>query len=485
MIKLIKGAGMVMLGCFLILVGILYLLVRDRGLSESVKQDVNRRRGELTQLANELKLTKEKLKKASAEDPALVAPFAKREGWDSSLSEVQSWVKANEKAFNEELQPLIKKNKSADQDKIYAKLQRFRVERGAYLTTLKTIGDRPAELKKLIQGRGERLATARQDLAKLQTLTQGAVRKKAEDAKRDWPAQATVIDVMISTLDGHVTKAKGLVDELEQMANVPLEQLDVAKLYQNFETVHTLAGRTQTEVQNIEHQLDELYISRDKILADMELTEGYEVTFKHLYKTVVVDRSNKPQITEKWTSVSKQLYMSNEKNLGMVLESKPKGKFPNQKTKIATPPGFSYVGDSHYGEWASDEGGRYWRWHRDHQYMRTSYWGPNYSYRPIYYNQWDTYRGYYSSGRPYYGSSRLGTAAVLFGTAGVVTAGAYAYSKYKRNKGYKSSKFWKSGGKYRGTRYSGSRSSGYRSSGYRSGYRRGYRSYGGSRSFGK
>lgn len=485
MIKLIKGAGMVMLGCFLILVGILYLLVRDRGLSESVKQDVNRRRGELTQLAKELETTKSKLAKASAEDPALVAPFAKREGWDNSLSEVQSWVKANEKAFNEELQPLIKKNKSADQDKIYAKLQRFRVERGAYLTTLKTIGNRPAELKKLIQGRGERLATARQDLAKLQSLTQGAVRKKAEDAKRDWPAQAAVIDVMISTLDGHVTKAKGLVDELEQMADVPLEKLDVAKLYQNFETVHTLAGRTQSEVQNIEHQLDELYISRDKILADMELTEGYEVTFKHLYKTVVVDRSNKPQITEKWTSVSKQLYMSNEKNLGMVLESKPKGKFPNQKTKIATPPGFAYVGDAHYGEWASDEGGRYWRWHQDHQYMRTSYWGPNYSYRPIYHNQWNTYRGYYSSGRPYYGSSRLGTAAVLFGTAGVVTAGAYAYSKYKRNKGYKSSKFWKSGGKYRGTRYSGYRSSGYRSSGYRSGYRRGYRSYGGSRSFGK
>ncbi len=103
-----------------------------------------------------------------------------------------------------------------------------------------------------------------------------------------------------------------------------------------------------------------------------------------------------------WVEVTEELFFANIENLGMDVESKPYGSFASESLTHAAPPGMAYVGNPHYGSWASDgRGGSVWTWLPTYLFFSTMFGSPVRYGR----SEWDTWSGGYRGTRPYYGGS--------------------------------------------------------------------------------
>ncbi len=103
-----------------------------------------------------------------------------------------------------------------------------------------------------------------------------------------------------------------------------------------------------------------------------------------------------------WTQVTEDLFFANLDNLGMDVESKPYGSFASERLTHAAPPGMAYVGNPHYGSWASDgRGGSVWAWLPAYMFYSTMFGSPIRYGR----SEWDMWSGGYRGARPYYGGS--------------------------------------------------------------------------------
>ncbi len=103
-----------------------------------------------------------------------------------------------------------------------------------------------------------------------------------------------------------------------------------------------------------------------------------------------------------WVEVTEDLFFANIDNLGMDVESKPYGFFAAERLTHAAPPGMAYVGNPHYGRWASDgAGGSVWTWLPTYLFFSTMFGSPVRYGR----SEWDTWSGSYRGTRPYYGGS--------------------------------------------------------------------------------
>ena len=71
------------------------------------------------------------------------------------------------------------------------------------------------------------------------------------------------------------------------------------------------------------------------------------------------------------------------------------------------PPGYQYVGNDRYGQWRGDgRGGSFWEFYG--RYALISHMIGGFG-RPIYRNDWNTYRGNRGRGQPYFGSGAYGS----------------------------------------------------------------------------
>ena len=126
--------------------------------------------------------------------------------------------------------------------------------------------------------------------------------------------------------------------------------------------------------------------------------EGTDVKYFHKY----LIQENGETSESDWAPVSEELFMANVENLGMDVESKPYGSFESEKLAEAAPPGMAYVGNPHYGRWASDgAGGTFWSWAGPYMFYSTLFGSPLRYGR----SDWDTWSRDYRGSRPYYGGS--------------------------------------------------------------------------------
>jgi len=127
-----------------------------------------------------------------------------------------------------------------------------------------------------------------------------------------------------------------------------------------------------------------------------------------------------------WVSISDEYYEEHFDDKGMSIESKPKGHYVSEKQVGVQPPGYSYVGNAHYGHWQSrSDGTSFWAFYGQYRFMSDMFWGPGYH---VGRGDWNDYRGYRGSGERYYG--RNGE----FGTSGSRTRGLEKSELYKQNK---------------------------------------------------
>ena len=152
------------------------------------------------------------------------------------------------------------------------------------------------------------------------------------------------------------------------------------------------------------------------ILEDMREEGNFFKDYYHRYKVVYGQKASSGDELEyqneltNWYKIDKKEYDKYANNLGMVLVSKSKD---GQVSDVQQPPGYQYVGDQRYGQWRRDSGGNsFWEFYGKYAFFSHMF---GMFSRPIYRNDWDSYRNYRSSGRPYYGNNRQ------YGTNGTYT----------------------------------------------------------------
>ena len=139
------------------------------------------------------------------------------------------------------------------------------------------------------------------------------------------------------------------------------------------------------------------------ILDDMRESGTFSTDYFHKYTVVQGER----QRTTDWIEVSYEVYRKYQPFLGMAIVAKSdKG-----VNDTPHPPGYHYVGNSHYGHWSG--GGSFWVFYGQYAMMR-SLMGGGYGGQ-IYRNDYNDYRNNRDRRRPYYGRNRE------YGTAGSVT----------------------------------------------------------------
>jgi hypothetical protein len=182
------------------------------------------------------------------------------------------------------------------------------------------------------------------------------------------------------------------------------------------------------------------------ILEDMKEEGNFKDHYFHKYRVVMPEHAEAG--TTDWLEVSPDYYQTNQPFLGMTLAIKKDGKLSSS----VSPAGYQYVGDSKYGQWRTNSrGGSFWEFYGKYAFFSSMFGGFN---RPIYRNDYNSYRQHRSRNTPYFGSNKQ------YGTNGSYTKQAKP-NFYSRRTARMSSK--RSSFKNKVAKRTGRTRSGYRS----------------------
>ena len=316
--------------------------------------------------------------------------------------------------------------------------------------------DRLLDLKK---NRKKTVSDASADFEAIRAMSLSETESRVERARRDWPAKEADLTRRLSGLQATKESAGEAWNTVLAEDGKADDEIDIIALA----TASDLLRRGLIDLSETNAHLaalvSQLYVSWDKILIDMAIEEGEEVTFRHKYRTVRVatgENNDAKPPTETWEAVSRADYERHKENLGMTVASKPAGLYDSEVDGAAAQPaGFAYIatpeeGRNEYGHWRRDDrGNSFWEFYGKYAFMRSLFWGPMYS--PIFMGNYRGYRTSYDAGRTYYGTSRSG--ARQYGSSAPRTRTRFASSRYVGSDGFKGSRYEQSGGKYKGSKY--------------------------------
>jgi hypothetical protein len=445
------------------------------GLPGTVRTLYEQETSELEAAGARLSQDREKVEALVSSESDFLKAIEVREDWTGRFERAQQMISEAREVLDRDARPLFEKNDSEDGEKLHLKLQAIQSLRVNAMKEAETVAGRADKLVYYKSRREELMKEAEAGYKAISSERINALKLKATGASLDWPEKQADINGRMAVFADLQKIASESYDFLMAENQKADSAIDYDALISRYESLRDARDRFNQSIESVSGLLDELYVSWDKILADMEIREGYEVEFFHTYKYIKVDKDDQAVEEVKEQRVTKEYYLQQENNLGMTLESKPKGKYAFEADKQTVPAGYGYVDNPHYGRWERRaSGGSFWVFYGQYALMRDLLWGRGY-YRPVSRTDWDSYKQTRSSGRTYYGRDSSG--GQVFGSKGKTARTRYAGSKYTTSAGYSGTQFKRTGGTYRGSKYATSSSS--RSSRGFSSSSRGSRSFGG------
>lgn len=441
---LLVGAGLGLVAWFLF-----------RGLPADVVADADRARAQLTETQASLTAAREAVDAVIAKDPAYLEAQADVKAARAALDAKAEALAGLEARFAGEVKPLLEGDDYGDADAV----ARLAAEIGGQTSGVLVGLDAPKQtVAELLSYKTEH-----------QALLEGA--RAAAATARTQQADTTLaeqVDVAAAAYPDAAPKLKKKRSDLQALQQQTLESAGRLELIAAAQPVDYVAtGKLATSVAGagsrlsalraaLQTDLSQVGISVDKILIDMKQEGGQAY---HKYRVVEGGRSSETD----WQPVTASEYAKHREHLGMAIYSKPEGVLPEDAVTVASPPGYTYVGNPRYGRWEQRDGRSFWVFYGQYALMRDLLWGPGY-YRPVYRDSWNTYRTSRRAGRPWFGPNKE------FGSSGSVTRTRYAGSRYVKSK--RAPAAAPKPTKYSGSKYSGTSKrsgGGYRSSRYRSG----------------
>ncbi len=451
-------AGVALIGGALGL--IIYLLTR--GLPEDAKSSAAEVESVLGRARIEVADQKQAIDDAVAEDSAFLGSRPEVAAARADLATIEAGVSDVASRFDNDLKPLLDKNRHADADRVRVVAAEL-ASAAAAATAAVTL---PAENVRRVlgykQNHQDLVQSARLALAEVEVLSRDAsLPALVQAAASQYPEAAPPLNNRVTGLTTSlalITEEQAKLDTA--LATPPLDYVAVGRLAEGITQTSKALSTTRSQLMT---DVAGLGKSIDKILIDMKEDEG--VCF-HKYRVVENGLSQETDLQV----VDCAFYREHEDHLGMALYSKPEGKLDEEAVKIASPPGYTYVGNPRYGQWQESNGSRFWVFYGQYSLMRDLLWGVG-SYRPVYDRDYQSYRTNVSARKPWFGGSNE------FGTRGATTKMKYGGSTYYRREAekarYSGSRFQetnkgRAGGGYQGSRYQGGGSSPLRSGGNRS-----------------
>ncbi len=162
-------------------------------------------------------------------------------------------------------------------------------------------------------------------------------------------------------------------------------------------------------LERLQGELDR-YPEYSVILADMREEGTFSTEYWHQYRVTTGESEEGSddlvyaENIRDLERVDRGTFARYQPYLGMVILSKgTDGNVDHDQH----PPGYQYVGNERYGQWRGDgRGGSFWEFYG--RYALISHMIGGFG-RPIYRNDWNSYRDFRGRGRPYFGSGTYGT----------------------------------------------------------------------------
>jgi len=163
-------------------------------------------------------------------------------------------------------------------------------------------------------------------------------------------------------------------------------------------------------LERLQGELDR-YPEYSIILADMREEGTFSTDYWHQYRVTTGEREQGSddlvyaENIRDWERVARRTFARYQPYLGMVILSKgTDGNVDHDQH----PPGYQYVGNDRYGQWRGGDGrgGSFWEFYGRYALMSHMIGGFG---RPIYRNDWNSYRDFRGRGQPYFGSGAYGT----------------------------------------------------------------------------
>jgi len=482
-------------GIVALLLIVLIVALAGGGLDKALRARAEVEIESFDQEQKQVAAVKKEVNKALETEPELFKAQGYDTRWPDRFAEIEKQLNAATQN-RDALRSLVSENdeeKSGQVEEAIGKLAAVRLAAMAEAADMQKTAQGLLQFKnelgdQINKMEGNYQAVKSSDLSKLEMII--------AKASSDWPKKQNDLKRRLSVLTDAVKGAEQAWESTQAAREAAADKnASTEHLTELIKAVNQL-GTYRAALDNAEKDLpkliDQLYWSWDKIIADMEIREGLEVTFHHKYK-IIKTRALAPEppegeaaeqdISEHHQTVSKTTFESMKKNLGMAIEHKDAGKYDHEAERSTQPPGYAYMCPpseqrNRYGHWDRRDGTSFWVFYGQYAMMRHLFWGPRYGYMTS-----GHYGGYYRSrqaGRTYYGRDAMGRQR--YGSDGSVTRTNYSSSKYARSNGFRNSQYVKSKGKYRGTRYETQRARATRSSSarsYRTSRRTGSRSFGG------
>jgi hypothetical protein len=396
-------------------------------------------------------------------------PIIEREQWVSHLTAHVTTFKGLRQR-HQALKATLDKNTVEAAKEALKGSEVLDAERSKAAAHAERVGKRVQALKTFLEKRAGYTKQVAADLKVLEGLPFAKFKTQREELEQRYPFNASEIKRRVLAFERLEQTSIQAAKRAQAQLKLPLSKADPARIMRDVAHVHKRRSEAPKVVQALQKQLSTLDRSYEKVLIDMQVKEGYEVTFRQQFLEVTAQRGvDRVEAKRSWVNVKAPDYKKLEPWLGMTVATKPYGYFKDQTERLpAAPAGMSYVGNPAYGAWKGDV----WVFKDDAQtkVLVASAWGTHY---PAHTRQDLTqfsHRRAAWKGRDRWGHDR-------YGSKGSLTALIFASSLYVRHKGWVHTKWKKSGGRYRGTRYEPKRSTtvfagGSRSSGSSRRYRR-------------
>lgn len=469
----------------------LLVLFSGGGMDEEVQARARAEVSQFNDAGSKFTERRRHLEKVMSSESALFASPLYAEIWKRNLDEAASSLSTAD-AERKKVEQLLDENDPEGEAAVMGALPALSSARAGALATVEECIEAAERRVSYKRQSDDILAKADGRLANIEKADIAGTRGIVEQAIADWPGKKTDLERRLQGLERSATEGKAAHATLASMKGKDPADLD----YDRFIAAATALRRAESTLAEqagasggIAKLIEQLYWSIDRMLVDMDIREGQTVQFYHRIQEI---RTRVPNVegtkatelegvkadTQKkdpyWSQVTKARYEANKKNLGMVLEHKPGGKYDHEIEKAASAPGYAYMCPpeqkrNNYGYWNSGPGGSFWVWYGQYALMRDLFWGPRYS--PVYADSWRDYRDHRTSGRTWYGKTSDGRTP-RYGSDSRFGKTRYSGSRYVSSGGFKNTRYVRSGGSYRGSRFeprsrSGSRSSSRSSGGTR------------------
>jgi hypothetical protein len=262
------------------------------------------------------------------------------------------------------------------------------------------------------------------------------VEKTVLKAGQDWPAKKDDLDRRLASLKETKQKAEAQFNT----------QAPIATLIATDELLASESSALPREASELSAMSGQLYNAWDKILEDLDITNGvYREKVKTVRTHFVDVAAKKTEVSSDvaWADVSSASYHGVEKDLGMAIAHKDAGLYDSEAQNTAQPPGFAYVappsaGSNQYGYWNHTDHGSFWTFLPEYLILHELLRGR--SYQPIVANDYNGYYRAQSSNRSYYGQETPASPP-KYGSHGTFTEQRYAGSRYVQSGGFKSSAY--------------------------------------------